>query len=99
MAEEDERKGYCTTKGKDSDREIEKQGYKSDVVIAIENRETIDDELLKPLVMSTKSNEAQKADMMQWCNDIRKSCTFGFVVLLFLIVGTVLSFLCYILFR
>lgn len=46
MAEEEERKGYCTTKGKDSDREIERQGYKSDDVIAIENRETIDDELL-----------------------------------------------------
>lgn len=99
MAKEEERKGYCTTKGKISDREIERQSYKSDVVIAIENRETIGDELLKPLAMSTKSNEAQKADMMQWCNDIKKSCTFGFLVLLFLIVGTVLSFLCYILFR
>lgn len=37
MVEEEERKGYCIIKGKDSDREIERQGYKLDVVIVIEN--------------------------------------------------------------
>lgn len=53
MSKEEERKGYCTTKGKDSDKEIERQSYKSDVVIAIENRDTIGDELLVRSSVST----------------------------------------------
>lgn len=62
MAEEEERKGYCTTKGKDSDRKIERQGYQSDVVIAMENRGTIGDH---PLVRSFVFNIYDKLYMQK----------------------------------
>lgn len=83
-----ERKGYSATK-----RKAEKQGYQADFPSAMENRGTRGDEIKKPLVMSANYNKAEKAGMTQWCNDIRKSCTFGFVVFIVLIVVTVLSIL------
>lgn len=90
MAEENRGRGYCPTYGEgNGSRQL-------DVAITMVNIETAENK--KSIVMSPKYNEAEKADMMQRCNDIRKSCTFGFMVLLILMAVTVLSILCTILF-
>lgn len=76
MSKEEERKGYCTTKGKISDREIQRQSYKSDVVIAIENRETIGDELLVRSFVSTFTINCTCKCETVIKREMRPSCTF-----------------------
>lgn len=80
--------------------ETEKQNVQnSDVAILIGDRDTKDDDSLDSfLVKSTESFGAEKANMGQWCNDIRESGTFRLGVFLIMAVVAFFVIICGILF-